>query len=191
MTAAKHTDPIIGMDMHMIQPPPPAPPMMVPIPVAGMVMDPADYQQGACTVFVNGLPRARAGTRCMLSPPHVPVGGTFVMPPTNEAEMQQGSATVLADGDAMSAMGHAVLGCHDIGAPAPMRPWRTDTARSLMMAAHTVMPIPGGAPVNVGGAPTIMARPPRGDVRRTERRGVAVRRSVRAADRRYRDGVAR
>ena len=57
MSAAKHTDPIVGMDMHMIQPPPPAPPLMVPHPVAGMVMDPADYSAGACTVFINGLPR--------------------------------------------------------------------------------------------------------------------------------------
>ena len=59
MIAAKHTDTIVGMDMHMIQPPPPAAPVMVPHPVVGMILDPADYQTDACTVFVNGLPRAR------------------------------------------------------------------------------------------------------------------------------------
>ncbi|MFO0692445.1 MAG: PAAR domain-containing protein [Polyangiales bacterium] len=157
MTAAKHTDPIVGMDMHLIQPPPPAPPMMVPIPVAGMVMDPADYQPGACTVYVNGLPRARAGNVCMLSPPHIPIGGMFVKPPLSEAELYQGSSTVTADGEAMSAMGHQVLGCHDIGAPAPVRSWKSSPAKSLMKAGSVVLPIPGGPPVMVGGSPTTAA----------------------------------
>ena len=75
MMAAKHTDLVVGMDMHMIQPPAPAPPVMVPHPVAGMIMDPADYSPGACTVFINGLPRARAGTMCMMSPPHMALDG--------------------------------------------------------------------------------------------------------------------
>ena len=154
---AKHTDPIVGMDMHMVQPPPPAPPVMVPHPVVGMVMDPADYQKGACTVFVNGLARARAGTLCMLSPPHIPMGGVFVMPVKSEAEMYQGSSTVTADGDAVSAMGHQVLGCHDVGAPAPSRAWKSGGNTSLMDAGSVVLPIPGGPIVNVGGAPTTSA----------------------------------
>ena len=33
-SAAKHLDPIVGLDMHRVQPPPPAPPVMMPIPVA-------------------------------------------------------------------------------------------------------------------------------------------------------------
>jgi uncharacterized Zn-binding protein involved in type VI secretion len=157
MSAAKHTDPIVGMDMHMIQPPPPAPPLMVPHPVAGMVMDPADYSAGACTVFINGLPRARAGTMCVLSPPHVPIGGVFVKPPLSEAELYQGSSTVTADGEALSAMGHQVLGCHDIGTPAPVRSWKQGGAKSLMKAGSVVLPIAGGSLVNVGGSPTTSA----------------------------------
>lgn len=156
MTAAKHTDPIVGMDQHLIQPPVGAP-IMVPIPVAGMVLDPADYQEGACTVHINGLPRARAGNLCKLSPPHLPIGGVFVKPPTNEAELYQGSSTVTADGEALSAMGHQVLGCHDIGMPAPTRGWKSGGAKSLMMAGSIVLPIPAGPPVNVGGAPTTSA----------------------------------
>jgi hypothetical protein len=154
LSAAKHTDMIVGMDMHLIQPPPPAPPVMVPIPVVGMILDPADYQPGACTVFVNSLPRARAGSVCLLTPPHIPIGGVFVKPPLSEAEVAEGSSTVLADGEAMSASTHQVLGCHDVGAPAPVRRWKSAPAKSLMKAGSVVVAIPAGAPVMVGGAPT-------------------------------------
>lgn len=108
MSAAKHTDPIVGLDQHLILPPM-GPPIMVPTPVAGMVLDPADYEEGACTVLINGLRRARAGNLCKLSPPHVPIGGAFAKPPTNESELYQGSSTVTSDGEALSAMGHQVV----------------------------------------------------------------------------------
>lgn len=157
LLAAKHTDLIVGMDMHLIQPPPPAAPVMVPIPVAGMIMDPADYAPGACTVYVNGLPRARAGSMCVLSPPHVPIGGMFVKPPLSEAEIEQGSDSVTADGEAMSAMSHRVLGCHDVGTPAPVRAWKTGGAKSLMKAGSAIIVIPAGGLVFVGGAPTTSA----------------------------------
>lgn len=157
MIAAKHTDPIVGMDMHMIQPPPPAAPVMVPHPVAGMIMDPSDYSGGACTVYINGLPRARAGSMCMMSPPHIPIGGVFVMPVLSEAEVAQGSSTVIVDGEAMSASNHQVLSCDDTGAPAPVRPWKSGGAKSLMKAGSVVLAIPAGAPVMVGGSPTTAA----------------------------------
>src|SRR5262249_54469194 len=112
---------------------------------------------------VNGLPRARAGNVCMLSPPHVPLGGTFVQPPTSEAELYQGSSTVIADGEALSAMGHQVLGCHDVGTPAPTRGWKIGAAKALMMAGSVVLPVPSGRPVTVGGAPTTSASPDSGD----------------------------
>jgi hypothetical protein len=63
MMAAKHTDLVVGMDMHMIQPPPPAPPVMVPHPVAGMIMDPSDYS-GAPARCSSTACRARARGRC-------------------------------------------------------------------------------------------------------------------------------
>lgn len=156
MTVAKHTDLIVGMDMHWVVPPM-SPPVMVPIPVAGIILDPSDYDEGACTVHVNGLPRARAGTLCQLSPPHIPIGGPFLKPPLNESEVYEGSSTVTADGDALSAMGHRVLGCDDLGAPAPARAWKSGGAKSLMAAGCVVIAIPAGAPVLVGGAPAVSA----------------------------------
>lgn len=161
--AAKHTDLIVGMDMHMIQPPPPAAPVMVPHPVVGMIFDPADYSPGVATVYVNDLPRARAGTMCLMSPPHVPIGGMFVKPPLSEAEVHQGSSTVTCDGDAMSGGNHEVLGCHDVGAPAPVRAWKSGGAKSLMKPGSVVVAIPGGAIVMVGGTPTTSASPGRAE----------------------------
>jgi uncharacterized Zn-binding protein involved in type VI secretion len=163
MTAVKHTDMIVGMDQHLVQPPGPVPPVLVPIPVAGLVMDPADYQEGACTVYINGLPRARAGTTCLLCPPHVPVGGMFVKPPTHETELAEGSSTVLFDGEAASQLGHRVLGCHDVGGPAPVRAWKAGAAQSLMKDGSVALSVPGGAPVSVGGAPTTAASRPEED----------------------------
>lgn len=101
---AEHTYIIVGMDVHMIKPPPPALPGRVPRPVVGMILDPANYSAGACTVYENGLSRARAGGVCVMSPPHIPMGGMFVKPPLSEAEVYQGSSIVTADGESMSAM---------------------------------------------------------------------------------------
>ena len=63
MPAAKHLDPILGIDIHIIQPPGPVPPLPIPHPFVGIIIDPFDYVPilGA-TVMVNGLPRAQAGT---------------------------------------------------------------------------------------------------------------------------------
>ena len=43
MPAAKHLDPILGLDIHIIQPPGPVPPLPIPHPHIGIVMDPMDY----------------------------------------------------------------------------------------------------------------------------------------------------
>lgn len=151
--AAKHLDPIVGVDMHMVQPPPPAPPVMMPIPFAGYLIDPTDY--GSCKVRLNGFPPARAGTPGIACPPHIPPGGMFVKPPTSECEMYQGSSVVVFAGEAAAAQGHPVLTCHDVGMPAPVRSWRKVPTKSLMMAAANVLPIPGATVVMINGAPTL------------------------------------
>ena len=94
MPAAKHFDPIMGVDVHMIQPPGPVPPVPIPHPFVGYFLDPADYLPviGA-SVYVNGIPRVQAGSEGS-SPsvvPHIPMGGTFVMPIGNEGESFMGS----------------------------------------------------------------------------------------------------
>ena len=158
MPAAKHFDPVLGIDIHIIQPPGPVPPVPIPHPFVGFLIDPFDYVPivGA-TVMVNGLPRAQAGTAGKAVPPHIPIGGMFVKPPANECEMFMGSATVEVDGDAFSYMALPALSCQDIGMPPPPRvnPKKKSKVKSLVLPTSVVLPIPAGPPVLVGGSPTI------------------------------------
>jgi RHS repeat-associated protein len=172
--AAKHFDIVLGIDIHIVQPPGTVPPMPIPHPFAGILFDPFDYLPifGA-TVLVNGLPRAQAGCLGLAIPPHIPIGGVFVKPPDNDCELFMGSATVTADGEPLGYMGLPVLSCSDIGMPPPTRPPqapadattgpgkkpKTKPKRtgpvSMVLPTSVVLPIPSGAPVEVGGPPTI------------------------------------
>jgi RHS repeat-associated protein len=151
--AAKHFDPVLGIDVHIIQPPPPAPPLPIPHPHTGIVFDPFDYAPWVGgTVKVGGLQRAQAGSGTMMVPSHIPIGGTFVKPPGNEGEVFMGSSTVAADGDAFSYLALPVITCQDIGIPAPGRP-KGSPPKSLVLPTAVVLSIP--LPVSVGGGPTI------------------------------------
>jgi RHS repeat-associated protein len=157
MPAAKHFDPVLGIDIHMIQPPGPVPPIPVPHPFVGMIIDPFDYAPWVgATVKVNGVPRAIAGTMGKCIPPHIPIGGTFVPPlPTNECEMFMGSTTVAMDGDAASYLALPALSCQSIGMPPIPRLWKRGKVKSLVLPTSVVLPVPAGPPVMVGGPPTI------------------------------------
>jgi RHS repeat-associated protein len=158
MPAAKHLDPVLGIDIHIIQPPGPVPPVPIPHPFVGILFDPMDYVPilGA-TVLVNGIPRAIAGTEGKGVPPHIPIGGVFVKPPIgNECEMFMGSSTVCLDGDAASYTALPALSCQCIGVPAPFRAKKKGGGvKSLKLPTSVVLPIPAGRPVLIGGAPTI------------------------------------
>lgn len=156
MIAAKQFDPVLGVDIHIIQPPGPVPPVPIPHPFVGMVMDPFDFIPViGGTVHVNGIPRATAGSAGIAAPPHIPIGGVFVKPPGNECEVFMGSATVLADGEPLSRLGMPALSCHDIGMPSPPRVKKKSKAKSLFLPTSVVLSIPAGPPVLVGGPPTI------------------------------------
>jgi RHS repeat-associated protein len=157
MPAAKHFDPVLGVDVHIIQPPGPVPPVPVPHPFVGFLFDPFDYAPiiGA-TIMVNGVPRAIAGTAGRTVPGvHFPIGGVFVKPPANECEMFMGSSTVDFDGDAASYMALPALSCQCIGMVAPFRKKKKGKIKSLVAPFSVVLPIPTGPPVIIGGPPTI------------------------------------
>ena len=156
--AAKNMDPVVGVDIHIIQPPGPVPPVPIPHPFIGMLIDPFDFiPVVGATVMVNNVPRAIAGTAGKGLPPHIPIGGMFVKPPTNECELFMGSATVAIDGDAAGYMALMCLSCHDIGMPPPPRinPKKKSKTKSLVLPTSVVLPIPMGLPVLIGGPPTI------------------------------------
>ncbi len=156
MPAAKHFDPIMGVDIHIIQPPGPVPPIPIPHPFIGFFLDPADYVPviGA-TVYVNGMPRVQAGSGSSIPSVvfHIPIGGTFIKPIGNEGEAFMGSSTVLAEDEPFSYMSLPVLSCSCIGMPPPPR--KKGGGGGLMLPTSIVTPIPAGLPVLVGGPPTI------------------------------------
>ena len=88
MLVGKQFDPVIGVDIHFIQPPGPVPPVPIPHPFMGIVFDIPEFLPiiGSAT-DVNGIPRAQAGTNVKGMPPHFPIGGIFVKPPSNDGEI--------------------------------------------------------------------------------------------------------
>ncbi len=155
--AAKHFDPLVGIDTHITLIPSPAGPIPTPLPnpYIGIVFDPMDYvpMLGA-TVYINGLPRGIAGGSGQALPPHIPLAGPFAKPPTNESEIFMGSSTVVVDGSPQSYLALPVLSCQDIGSPAPPRPGKAEP-KSLMLPTTVVLSVPMGPMVMIGGPPTI------------------------------------
>lgn len=122
--AAKQGDKVIATDMHMIQPPGTTSPVLVPHPYVGTI-------NGGLSTNVNiqGKPAAIMNSMAMNMPPHVPIGGTFVKPPSNQATIIKGSATVKISGKPAARNGDTATTCND---PA-------DLPAGTVVAVSTVM----------------------------------------------------
>ena len=106
--AAKQGDQITATDMHLIQPPGPTSPVVVPHPFSGIL----DSNLSA-NVKIAGMPAATVGSLATNTPPHVPQGGTFVVPPKNQARVIRGSATVNINGKPAARAGDTAMTCND------------------------------------------------------------------------------
>jgi uncharacterized Zn-binding protein involved in type VI secretion len=106
--AAKKGDKITATDMHMIQPPAPAGPVLIPHPFAGSI-------DGGLSPDVNimGMPAATVDSTAKNSPSHVPSGGSFVASPTNKATIVTGSSTVFINGKKAVRSGDTAKTCND------------------------------------------------------------------------------
>ena len=124
MPAAKQSDQIVATDMHMVQPPGTAPPVLVPHPFTGMI-------DGSLSSDVNimGMPAATQNSTASNTPPHVPIGGSFVNPPSNRATIMMGSATVFINSKPAARSGDTATTCND---PA-------DLPAGTVVAAGTVL----------------------------------------------------
>jgi uncharacterized Zn-binding protein involved in type VI secretion len=69
------------------------------------------------------------GSTATNAPPHIPQGGPFQIPPTNQGTVMKGSATVLINNKPAARTGDTVMTCND-PAPAPT---------SSIVAVGTVM----------------------------------------------------
>ena len=110
MPAAKQGDRVTAIDFHLIQPPgaPPPPPVPVPHPFSGVLL-----QQLSTNVRIMGRAAATVGSVAINTPPHIPLGGMFVNPPTNRATIRFGSTSVRINGKAAARTGDAAETCAD------------------------------------------------------------------------------
>jgi uncharacterized Zn-binding protein involved in type VI secretion len=112
--AAKMGDTITGVDIHIILIPTPGGPVPTPLPhpfngiISGAVSP---------TVHIMGQPAATVGSMATNTPPHIPEGGPFSVPPTNQAQIMMGSPTVMINGLMAARNGDTALTCND---PAPL-----------------------------------------------------------------------
>jgi uncharacterized Zn-binding protein involved in type VI secretion len=113
--AAKQGDQVTGNDTHIILVPSPGGPVPTPmtLPFAGTIT-------GACSpnVKIDGMPAAVVGSTATNMPAHIPPGGSFQTPPTNQGTVAMGSATVYINGKAAARAGDPVNTCND-PSPAP------------------------------------------------------------------------
>lgn len=106
--AAKQGDQVTAIDTHLIQPPGPSSPVPTPNPFSGII-------DGSLSPNVNimSMPAATTGSTAMNLPPHIPLGGSFVKPPTNQGTIITGSATVMINGQSAARAGDTVMTCND------------------------------------------------------------------------------
>jgi RHS repeat-associated protein len=109
---AKKLDQIVSLtpgDIHLIQPPGPSPPVPVPHPVPNSLIK----DDVAEKVKVMGFPGAVKGSVSQHTPPHIPIGGTFVNQPSNKGKITTGSANVFYEGKEAAMLGDTAEMCMD------------------------------------------------------------------------------
>ena len=111
MPAAKMGDMVNGMDIHIflipaaLGIPVPTP---LPSPFAGILQ-----LNLSPNVLIMGMPAATVGSIAVNTPPHLPQGGPFSKPPTNQGTILMGSLTVLINGKPAARAGDPAMTCND------------------------------------------------------------------------------
>src|SRR5258708_19772831 len=101
--AAKQGDQIVGVDTHIIMIPSPGGPVPTPLPhpFSGMI-------DGSLSsdVKIMGMAAATLNSTATNTPPHIPQGGPFQMPPSNRGQIIMGTPPVLITGKGPPRTGH-------------------------------------------------------------------------------------
>jgi uncharacterized Zn-binding protein involved in type VI secretion len=121
--AARQGDRITAIDTHLIQPPGPTSPVPVPHPFNGII----DGGTSA-DVKIGGAAAATKDSMATNTPPHIPIGGSFVNPPSNKGTIMMGSSSVTINGKAAARAGDTAKTCND----------PTDLPVGVVVAAGTV-----------------------------------------------------
>jgi uncharacterized Zn-binding protein involved in type VI secretion len=123
---AKQDDEVVGLDTHIVMIPSPAGPVPTPMPMPFV----GKLSGALCTsVKIDNKPAAVKGSTAGNQPQHIPAGGPFQSPPSNQATVDAGSATVFFDGRKAARLGDVAKTCND---PA-------DAPNGVIVAAGTVL----------------------------------------------------
>ncbi len=106
--AAKQDDNIQAIDQHLIQPPGPVPPVLIPHPFMGAIDNGLSED-----VYIEGKPAATVDSTATNTPAHIPIGGSFVSPPKDKAKITMGSQSVLINGKSAARAGDTAETCND------------------------------------------------------------------------------
>lgn len=112
--AAKQGDTITATDIHIVLIPSPGGPVPTPLPHPFMGILTGNLSPN---VNIMGMPAAAQGSTADNTPPHIPQGGPFQLPPTNQGQILTGSANVFINGRPAARSGDTALTCSD---PAPL-----------------------------------------------------------------------
>jgi uncharacterized Zn-binding protein involved in type VI secretion len=106
--AARQGDRITAIDTHLIQPPGTSPPAPVPHPFSGVI-------DGGLSsdVTIGGKAAATVDSTATNTPAHIPIGGSFVNPPSNKGTIVKGSLTVTINGKGAARAGDTAKTCND------------------------------------------------------------------------------
>jgi uncharacterized Zn-binding protein involved in type VI secretion len=124
--AAKQGDQVVGVDTHVIMIPSPGGPVPTPMPM------PFNGQlQGnlSSSVMIDNKAAAVKGSTAPNQPQHIPAGGPFQNPPSNQATVDDGSSTVMFDNKPAARMGDPAKTCND----------PTDAPNGVIIATGTVL----------------------------------------------------
>ena len=111
MPAAKQGDQVVAVDTHIYLIPAAAGapvPTPLPSPFNGIL------NQGLSTdVKIMGVFAATVGSIAINTPPHLPQGGPFQKPPSNQGRIIAGSTSVMINGKPAARNGDTAMTCND------------------------------------------------------------------------------
>ncbi len=108
--AAKQGDKVVGVDTHIVMIPSPGGPVPTPMPMpfSGDLGDALSSD-----VLVEDKGAAVQGSKAQNQPAHIPAGGPFQKPPSNQGEVMMGSNTVLINDKPSARLGDQAKTCND------------------------------------------------------------------------------
>lgn len=108
--AAKEGDHIVAVDTHIVMIPSPGGPIPTPLPSP---FDGIINNNVSENVKIMGMFAATMGSMAENIPPHIPEGGPFQVPPTNQGQIIMGSATVMINNKPAARNGDTAMTCND------------------------------------------------------------------------------